>query len=57
MRFGGIFGGIAITVIVDFILLKAKGTSFMPASAVTWIEQNTMLINGVGFIVWTIIAR
>ncbi|HRX23100.1 MAG: inorganic phosphate transporter [Chitinophagales bacterium] len=57
-KFGGIFGGIAITVIVDFILLKgAKGTSFMPASAVTWIEQNTMLINGVGFIVWTIVCQ
>jgi len=40
--FGAIWGGVAITAIVYFILVKgAKGASFMTADTVAWIQANT----------------
>lgn len=57
-KYGGIFGGLAITLITYFILLKgAKGTSFLTAETVTWIQENTWMINGIGLVFWTIICQ
>lgn len=43
--FAGIFGGIALTSIVYFMLLKGlKGTTFIDKDILNWINQNTALI-------------
>jgi phosphate/sulfate permease len=43
--FGAIWGSIAITSIVYFILVKgARGASFMTNEAVSWLENNTLKI-------------
>jgi len=51
--FGAIWGGIAITAIVYFILVKgAKGASFMTADTIAWIHTNTtklLLFSFIGF--------
>lgn len=50
---GGIYGGIALTVIIYFLLVKgAKGTSFLTPEALTWIDENTwkiLLVSLAGF--------
>ena len=57
-KYGGVFGGIAITLITDFILLKgAKGTSFLNAETIAYLEENTLMISGIGLVVWTIICQ
>lgn len=45
-RYGGsIFGGIAVTAIIYFLVMKgAKGASFMRADYIEWINHNTMTI-------------
>ncbi len=56
--FGAIWGGIAITAITFFILIKgAKGASFMSKDMVSWIKENTGLILGLSFIGWTILLQ
>jgi len=56
--FGALWGGIAISAITFFILIKgAKGASFMSKEAVSWIKENTVLILGVSFIGWTILLQ
>jgi phosphate/sulfate permease len=46
-RYGGIWGGISLSMITYFILIKgAKGTSFLSPETVWWIKHNT----------WTILA-
>jgi phosphate/sulfate permease len=48
--FGAIWGGLAITAIVYFILIKgAKGASFLTAENVTWIKTHTWHILLVSF--------
>ena len=51
--YGAIWGSIAITAIVYFMLVKgAKGASFMTAEAIEWLHANTLkllLITFVGF--------
>jgi len=40
--FGAVWGGIAITAIIYFILVKgARGASFMTPEAIAWLENNT----------------
>ena len=52
-RFGGIFGGIALTSISYFIFIKGlKDTPFYSNSG-TFIQNNTFLIVGVAFFLWT----
>jgi phosphate/sulfate permease len=54
--YGAIWGGVAITAITFFILIKgAKGASFMSKETVTWIRDNTMLILGASFVGWTLL--
>ncbi|MBN1599765.1 MAG: inorganic phosphate transporter [Bacteroidales bacterium] len=56
--FGAIWGGIAITSITYFILIKgAKGASFMTDENVNWIKTHTMLILTGSMITWTFILQ
>ena len=57
-RFGAIWGGIAISAITYFILIKgAKGSSFMNADTVAWIRENTGMILGISFLGWTVLLQ
>jgi len=54
--FGGIWGGFAIASITYFMIVKgAKGASFMSGATKDAINDNTWLIIGVSFLVWTLI--
>lgn len=56
--FGGIFGGIAITAITYFILIKgAKGSSLITGDTLKWIKQHSVEIMLYGFVGWTIILQ
>jgi phosphate/sulfate permease len=55
---GSAWGGIAISIITYFILIKgAKGSSFLTSEIVDWIKQNTLYILVFSFIGWTIILQ
>lgn len=55
---GGIFGGVAISAISFFILIKGlKGASFISDNASTWIDQNQLLLVGISFVFWTILSQ
>lgn len=42
---GGLYGGLALTVIIYFLIVKgAKGASFMTPETVAWVENNTLKI-------------
>lgn len=52
--FGSMFGGVAITAITYFILVKgADGTSFMTPETKAWIKNNSNLIILYSFLIWT----
>ncbi len=56
--FGAIWGGIAITTITYFILIKgAKGAAFMSDETKDFIKQNSMMIITSSFIFWTFILQ
>ncbi|MFC2151702.1 anion permease [Bacteroidota bacterium] len=56
--FGAIWGGIAITAITYFILIKgAKGSSFLTSETTDWIKGNSNLIILYSFIGWTILLQ
>ena len=56
--FGAIWGGIAITAITYFILIKgAKGSSFLTEDTTSWIKNNSTLIIIYSFIGWTILLQ
>jgi hypothetical protein len=56
--FGAVWGGIAITAITYFILIKgAKGASFMTEENLNWIRSHTLLILGCSMLFWTIILQ
>jgi len=56
--YGAVWGGIAITAITYFILIKgAKGASFMTDDAKLFIKENSILIIGVSFVGWTILLQ
>ncbi len=53
---GPSFGGLAMTGITDFLLLKGlKGASFITDSFLAFTEENHFLILGGAFIFWTIL--
>ena len=57
-RFGALWGGLCISIITYFILIKgAKGSSFMTEEAKEWIKMNTWLILGASFVGWGIIVQ
>jgi len=52
-----IFGGLAITTIAYFIIIKGlKGADILPASFSAWAATNLWLFLAANFVVWTIIA-
>jgi len=56
--FGAIWGGLAITVITYFILIKgAKGSSFITDETLAWIKSHTFLIVIISFIGWTTLIQ
>lgn len=57
-RFGAIWGGIAISAIVYFILVKgAKGASFMTLENVEWLHNNTWKILLASFLIFGLILQ
>ncbi|MFW6019540.1 MAG: inorganic phosphate transporter [Bacteroidales bacterium] len=55
---GGIFGGVAITAITYFMLIKgAKGATFMTDGTKEFILSNTLTILGLSFVLWTIVTQ
>jgi len=57
-RYGSIWGGIALSIITFFILIKgAKGASFMTPEAVLWVKTHSFLILLGIFIVSAIILQ
>ena len=57
-RYGAIFGGISLTIIVYFMLIKgAKGTSFLTSDVKDWIKVNTFYLILGNLIFWTILSQ
>lgn len=57
-KYGGILGGIAITAISFFLLIKgAKNLSFLNSDAKVWISSNQLLLIGINFVLWTIVSQ
>jgi len=57
-NFGAIWGGLAITAITFFILIKgAKGSAFLSKENIDWITNNSSLILLICFGGWTIIIQ
>src|SRR5690606_7741419 len=55
---GAIFGGIAITAISFFILIKGvKNLSFVSDATNLWIKEHQLLIVGINLVGWTIISQ
>jgi len=55
-RFGALWGGFAMSAITYFIVIKgAKGTSFMTAETVAWINSHTGLLLLASLITWALI--
>ncbi len=51
-KYGAMWGGVAMTAITFFILVKgAKGATFMDAATVAWIKSNSLLLMGMIFVV------
>lgn len=56
--FGSVWGGLAITAITYFMLIKgAKGASFMSDAVMEWITTHTVQLLIYSFIVWTIVLQ
>lgn len=56
--YGAIWGGIAITAITYFILIKgAKGSSFITDEQHHWIQTNALIILGISFVAWSFILQ
>ncbi|MCF0190050.1 MAG: inorganic phosphate transporter [Marinilabiliaceae bacterium] len=54
----GIFGGLSVTAIIYFMLIKGtKDMSFMTDDVKMWIAENTMTIVAVSLVVFTLISQ
>jgi phosphate/sulfate permease len=57
-RYGGLWGGLALTLITYFMLIKgAKGASFLNPGMVTWIDTHTWTIICFGFAGFTVLFQ
>ena len=57
-RYGGLFGGAALSIITYFILIKgAKGTSFLSPETVLWIKTHTWTLLSGNFVVFAVIFQ
>ena len=56
--FGAIFGGIAISSITFFILVKGlKGVSFISKEQFQWVDDNQFLILGINFLFFLVLSQ
>ncbi|WP_320040899.1 inorganic phosphate transporter [uncultured Desulfobacter sp.] len=56
--YGALWGGVALTVITFFILIKgAKGATFMDPHMVTWIKSHSLLLMGCIFVTSAVILQ
>jgi len=56
--YGSIWGGLAITAITYFILIKgAKGSAFITADQHQWIQENAFMILLVSFLAWSLLLQ
>ncbi|WP_430613994.1 inorganic phosphate transporter [Flavobacterium sp. JP2137] len=56
--FGALFGGIAITAITFFILIKGlKGVSFISKETYSWINHHQFHIVAMSFVFWTLFSQ
>ncbi len=57
-RYGGLWGGLALSMITYFILIKgAKGASFMTPATIAWIDTHTGTIFAAGFVFFAILFQ
>lgn len=57
-RYGGLWGGLAFSMILYFILLKgSKGASFLTPETLTWIKTHTWTIIGGGFMIFSVLFQ
>jgi phosphate/sulfate permease len=57
-RYSGLWGGVALSVITYFILIKgAKGTSFLSPETVSWIKTHTWTILSGGFFCFAVLFQ
>nr|MBL0712540.1 inorganic phosphate transporter [Desulfobacterales bacterium] len=57
-RYGGLWGGLALSMIVYFILIKgSKGASFMGPETIAWIKTHTGTIIGVCILFFTLLFQ
>jgi len=57
-RYSGLWGGIALSVITYFILIKgAKGTSFLTPESVAWIKTHTWTILSGNFLLFAVLFQ
>jgi phosphate/sulfate permease len=57
-RYGALWGGVALSFITYFILIKgAKGVSFITDDTVLWIKNHTSFILFVSFAFWAIVFQ
>ena len=55
---GSIWGGIALTAITDFIVMKGvQGASIINESVLTYIKEHTVLILFYSFLIWAVIFQ
>jgi phosphate/sulfate permease len=55
---GAIFGGLALTAISFFILIKGlKSVTFISSETKDFINENQLLIIGYSFVIWTVISQ
>lgn len=55
---GSLFGGLAITAITFFILIKGlKGVSFIAKETHVWIQDNQLMIIGINFLFFTVLSQ
>jgi len=55
---GSLFGGLAITAITFFILIKGlKGVSFIGKETYVWIQDNQLMIIGINFVFFTLLSQ
>ncbi|RJQ71943.1 MAG: inorganic phosphate transporter [Desulfobacteraceae bacterium] len=57
-RYGGLWGGVALSMITYFMLIKgAKGASFITPAMLAWINAHTWTILGGSFVFFTILFQ
>ncbi|MDR9456343.1 MAG: inorganic phosphate transporter [Salegentibacter sp.] len=55
---GALFGGGSLTAILHFILMKGlKGVSFIPQYVLVYLNDNTLIIIGISFVIFTLLSQ